>query len=87
LLAYRSLAQSYKKEFMFMLASFSGLNNAEVMHIIEQEKENIIYLGYLSDLELAYLYNLAGVFIYLSLYEGFGLPLYEATACRTPVNV
>ena len=87
LLAYNSLSDAFKKEYKFLLAGFSGWNNAEVMEIICNEKGNVIYLGYLSDRELAYLYNLAGVFIYPSLYEGFGLPPLEAMACGTPVIV
>jgi glycosyltransferase involved in cell wall biosynthesis len=70
-----------------VLAGFSGWKNDEVMDIIRREHDNIVYLGYLSDLELAYLYNLASVFIYASLYEGFGLPPLEAMACGTPVIV
>jgi glycosyltransferase involved in cell wall biosynthesis len=57
------------------------------MEIIRREKGNILYLGYLSDRELAYLYNLASVVIYPSLYEGFGLPPLEAMACGSPVVV
>jgi glycosyltransferase involved in cell wall biosynthesis len=87
LLAYNSLPDAFKKEHKFLLAGFSGWNNAEVMDIICREKGNIIYLGYLSDRELAYLYNLASVFIYPSLYEGFGLPPLEAMACGAPVIV
>src|SRR3990172_238351 len=87
LMAYNSLPDSFKKDCKFVLAGFSGWKNAEVMETIRRERDNIVYLGYLSDLELAYLYNLASVFIYASLYEGFGIPPLEAMACGTPVIV
>jgi len=34
---------------------------------------------------MPYLYNLADIFIYPSLYEGFGLPVLETQACGCPV--
>lgn len=43
------------------------------------------YLGYVSDENLIELYNLAEVFVYPSLYEGFGFPPLEAMACGVPV--
>jgi glycosyltransferase involved in cell wall biosynthesis len=49
--------------------------------------EGIIYRGYVSDEELAYLYRNAKLLIYPSLYEGFGLPPLEAMACGCPVVV
>ncbi len=41
--------------------------------------------GYIPPEDLPIVYNLAEVFIYPSLYEGFGLPPLEALACGTPV--
>ena len=48
-------------------------------------EEQVIFTGYVSDNELLHLYNAASVFVYPSLYEGFGLPILEAMACGTPV--
>lgn len=43
------------------------------------------FLGYLPEQTLAVMYRLAGVFVFPSLYEGFGLPPLEAMASGTPV--
>ena len=45
----------------------------------------IVSEGSLPRNELAALYARASAFIYPSLYEGFGMPVLEAMACRTPV--
>jgi glycosyltransferase involved in cell wall biosynthesis len=42
-------------------------------------------LGYVPDAELGRLYRGAGVLVYPSLFEGFGIPVIEAMACGTPV--
>jgi len=42
-------------------------------------------LGYVDKNDLAALYSSAKVFIYPSLYEGFGLPILEAMNCGCPV--
>jgi len=42
-------------------------------------------LGYVPDSDLPALYSGASVFVYPSLYEGFGFPVLEAMACGTPV--
>ena len=46
---------------------------------------HVRFLGFVSDKTLACLYRLAGVFVFPSLYEGFGLPPLEAMASGTPV--
>lgn len=52
---------------------------------LEQVGDNITFTGYVSDEELVELYNRASVFVYPSLYEGFGIPPLEAQACGCPV--
>jgi glycosyltransferase involved in cell wall biosynthesis len=44
-----------------------------------------IFTGYVADADLPALYAGADLFVYPSLYEGFGLPPLEAMACGTPV--
>jgi glycosyltransferase involved in cell wall biosynthesis len=48
-------------------------------------RERVLLLDFVADRDLPVLYNLAEVFAYPSLYEGFGLPALEALACGTPV--
>ncbi len=51
----------------------------------EFDKSKIIMKGYVKDGELPALYSNALMFIYPSLYEGFGLPVLEAMKCGCPV--
>ncbi len=50
-----------------------------------QLDRHVRFLGFVSDEMLAILYRLATVFVFPSLYEGFGLPPLEAMAAGTPV--
>lgn len=48
-------------------------------------REGVIFTGYVADGDLPALYTAATVFVFPSLYEGFGLPPLEALACGAPV--
>lgn len=48
-------------------------------------KDRIVLTGYVDDEDLSPLYSGAMAFVYLSVYEGFGLPPLEAMQCGCPV--
>ncbi len=92
-----------RKNFIRLILAFKRLNlpqykllivgsenkifsNSEIRNLIK-EVPNVEFTGYVSDNELLKLYQKAKLFVYPSLYEGFGLPPLEAMACGTPVIV
>lgn len=64
--------------------SFIGQLDAAIDNL-EKYKGKIIKTGYIDDCDLASLYSHAECTAYMSLYEGFGLPLLEAMQCGCPV--
>jgi len=48
-------------------------------------EKHVIVTGQVSEKDLINLYNSAAIYVFPSLYEGFGLPPLEAMACGTPV--
>lgn len=56
-----------------------------VLASVESVRDRIHLPGYIADEDLAPLYSGARAFVYLSIYEGFGLPPLEAMQCGTPV--
>lgn len=84
--AYRQLV-AQGTEYKLVLAGNYGWMYEEVLTLIEDlDLSELIYLpGYVSQSELPLVYNLAELFVYPTIYEGFGLPVLEAMACGVPV--
>jgi glycosyltransferase involved in cell wall biosynthesis len=64
------------------ISKFPRLRRAVDRHKLHK---HVRFLGFVADDTLAALYRLATVFVFPSLYEGFGLPPLEAMASGTPV--
>ncbi len=65
-------------------------SESDVLPFINQDQGltgRIIFTGFVDDQDLPVIYNLARLFVFPSLYEGFGLPPLEAMACGCPVLV
>lgn len=70
-----------------VLAGALGWGYEPVLLSIEKFglKKDVLLPGFIPPEEKVYWYNAAEIFVYPSLYEGFGLPPLEAMACGTPV--
>jgi glycosyltransferase involved in cell wall biosynthesis len=64
------------------ISKYATLRRAVHSHKLHK---HVRFFGFVSDQTLAALYRLANVFVFPSLYEGFGLPPLEAMASGTPV--
>lgn len=87
IIAFKKIQNSLKKDYKLVLC---GSIKDEGMKLQQLCKElliddKIIFTGFIPDDELPLFYNAAELFVYPSLYEGFGLPPLEAMSCATPV--
>ena len=73
-------------ELIIVGSDHSVFKNQDLKKVIQSNKHTH-FTGYLSDDELAQLYKNAMLFIYPSLYEGFGIPPLEAMAFGCPTIV
>jgi len=82
----RGLIEAFRrlKAYDLVIAGAKGWNNNDVFQAI-QTTPQVQYIGYVDEADKPALYQLADVFIYPSLYEGFGFPVVEAMQFGTPV--
>ena len=65
----------------------NGFNSKVIYDFVNASpfKDEVIFTGYLNDDDLPKYYAGATIMLYLSLFEGFGLPVLVAMSCATPV--
>jgi glycosyltransferase involved in cell wall biosynthesis len=89
LLAYEKLPEVIRKEYSLLLVGARGWLDDEIFEIIERlriEGNRIQQpLDYVEDDDRPAIFSGASLFVYPSLYEGFGIPPVEAMACGVPV--
>lgn len=79
---YKSLSKDYK-----IVIIGSAKDEHQFLNKLAQSLnigDSVLFTGYVPYEDLPYFYNASDVFVYPSLYEGFGLPVLEAMCCGTP---
>ena len=89
---YVRVIKAYEKAYLSNKIGFPDLyiagNKVEELSQLVDEmglEHKVTLLGLVSNEKILWLYHHAFVFLYVSLYEGFGLPLLEAMSCGLPI--
>ena len=80
--AWGSLKTDLRERFDLVLAGPQGWNSSATMARVRQET---VYLGYVPEADMPGPVAGASLFVYPSLYEGFGFPIVQAMAANVPV--
>ena len=85
--AYALLPPSIRKQWPLVLIGYKGWRSEQLHARIEKAVEEgwAHYLGFVEANDLPLIYSGARIFVFPSLYEGFGLPVLEAMASGVPV--
>lgn len=85
--AFHEFRKSNSGDYYLVIAGIDGMASDAVQQKIDQldVRDRILKMGYLGMQQLRECYQRASLFIMISEYEGFGIPVLEAMASRTPV--
>ncbi len=85
--AYHKLICEEKISHQLIIAGKKGWKYKEVFSIVQSLnlQDKVVFTGYVPEHDLPALYSMAELFVFPSVYEGFGIPPLEAMACEIPV--
>lgn len=85
--AFRELLLQGRMNSKLVLAGKKGRNYRQIEELISELslQDHVVSPGFVAEEDLPCLYSMSEMFIFPSLYEGFGLPILEAMACGVPV--
>jgi glycosyltransferase involved in cell wall biosynthesis/SAM-dependent methyltransferase len=85
--SYATYVERHSGQELLVVAGARGWLNEDISRIVAKLElgERVKFLGYVEEPDLRALYNAAKLFVYPSIFEGFGLPPLEAMACGAPV--
>lgn len=71
----------------FLIVGSAGWKNEKIRQTVKDLRleSKVKFIGYVEDEDLPYFYSGAKLAVYLSSYEGFGIPPLESLSCGTPV--
>ena len=86
---FKFIEKNNLENFVFVLGGsfwkdFENILNENIDNLGEK-KDKILKIGYVDDEDMSALYSGAEMFLFPSLYEGFGIPVLEAMQCGLPV--
>lgn len=85
--AFSILRDKYHVKEKLVVVGARGWKSSSLFRRIDELHigDNVIFTGYVDDRDLPAAYSGASIFVFPSLYEGFGLPILEAMQCEVPV--
>jgi len=78
---------NYHDNLLLVIAGESGWMYEPIYKTIQEYKmdHNIVFTGYIDEVDKPAIYKMSEIFLFPSLYEGFGIPVLEAMASGVPV--
>ena len=83
--AFKKYKKKINDDLKLVIVGRKGWKYDNIMKLIESMGTDIIITGYIDEEDKVPIYKLAQIFVFPSLYEGFGMPILEAMASKTPV--
>lgn len=85
--SYYVLKKNYASEVKLVIAGKKGWLFENIFSVVEKLKlqNDVVFTDYVDELDKAAIYQMASLFVFPSIYEGFGIPVLEAMAASVPV--